>query len=50
MEHIGRYLVQLGEASVEEAHKVWFFPLSLYGPTFSWFYHSNQIQLLDGPI
>ena len=37
MEHISRYLVQLGDASVEEAHKVWFFPLSLSGPAFSWF-------------
>ena len=37
MEHISRYLVQLGEASVVEAHKVRFFPLSLSGPTFSWF-------------
>ena len=36
-EHISRYLVQLGEASVEEAHKVRFFPLSLSGPAFSWF-------------
>jgi len=37
MEHISRYLIQLREASVEEAHKVWFFPLSLSGPAFSWF-------------
>ena len=37
MEHISRYLVQLRDASIEEAHKVWFFPLSLSGPTFSWF-------------
>ena len=36
-EHINRYLVQLGDASVEEAHKVQFFPLSLSGPAFSWF-------------
>ena len=37
IEHISRYLIQLGEASVEEAHKVRFFPLSLSGPAFSWF-------------
>ena len=37
MEHIIRYLVQLGDASVEEAHKVRFFPLLLSGPAFSWF-------------
>ena len=37
MEHISRYLVHLGDASVEEVHKVWFFPLSLSGPAFSWF-------------
>ena len=37
IEHISRYLVQLGEASVEEAHKVRFFLLSLSRPTFSWF-------------
>ena len=37
MEHISCYLIQLGEASVDEAHKVRFFPLSLSGPTFSWF-------------
>jgi hypothetical protein len=37
MEHISRYLIQLGDASVEEVHKVWFFSLSLSGPAFSWF-------------
>ena len=37
MDHISRYLVQLGEASIEVAHKVRFFPLSLSGPAFSWF-------------
>ena len=37
IEHISRYLIQLGEASVEEAYKVRFFPLSLSGPAFSWF-------------
>jgi len=37
MEHISCYLIQLGEASVEVAHKVRFFPLSLSRPAFSWF-------------
>ena len=37
MEHISRYFIQLGDASVEEAHKVWFFHLSLSGLAFSWF-------------
>jgi ATP-dependent Clp protease adapter protein ClpS len=35
MEHISRYLIQLEEASVEEAHKVRFFPLSLSGLAFN---------------
>ena len=29
MEHVSRYLAQLGDASVEEAHRVRFFSLSL---------------------
>ena len=37
MKHISHYLIQLGEASVDEAHKVRFFPLSLSGLAFSWF-------------
>jgi hypothetical protein len=37
MEYISRYLIQLGDASIEEAHKVQFFPLSLSGLAFSWF-------------
>ena len=37
MEHISRYLVQLRDASIEEVHKVQFFPLSLSGSAFSWF-------------
>jgi hypothetical protein len=36
IEHISLYLVQLGDASVEEAHKVRFFLLSLSGLAFSW--------------
>jgi len=37
VEHISQYLAQLGELGDEPAFKVWFFPLSLSGPTFSWF-------------
>jgi hypothetical protein len=37
MEHISRYLIQLGETSIEEAHKVRLFPLSLSGLAVSWF-------------
>ena len=33
-EHVSRYLTQLDEASVEDAH---FFSLSLSGPAFTWF-------------
>jgi hypothetical protein len=37
VEHIARYLMQLGEASVDEAFKIRYFPLSLTGPAFTWF-------------
>jgi hypothetical protein len=37
IEHLSRYLTQLGEASLEEAHRVRFFALSLLGPAFTWF-------------
>jgi hypothetical protein len=37
VEHIARYLMQLGEASTDEAFRVRYFPLSLTGPTFPWF-------------
>ena len=37
IEHASRYLTQLSEASVEEAHRVRFFSLSLSGPAFTWF-------------
>ena len=37
IEHVSRYLTQLGEASIEEAHRVCFFSLSLLGPVFTWF-------------
>ena len=35
IEHVSRYLTQLGEASIEEAHRVCFFSLSLSGPAFT---------------
>ena len=37
IEHVSRYLTQLGEEYIEEAHQVHFFSLSLSGPAFSWF-------------
>ena len=37
IEHVSRYLTQLGKASVEDAHRVRFFSLSLSGPAFTWF-------------
>ena len=37
IEHVSRYLTQLGEASIEEAHRDRFSSLSLSGPTFTWF-------------
>jgi hypothetical protein len=35
VEHIARYLMQLGEASANEAFRVRYFPLSLTGPAFT---------------
>jgi hypothetical protein len=37
VEHIARYLMQLGEALADEAFRVRYFPLSLTGPAFQWF-------------
>jgi hypothetical protein len=37
VEHIARYLMQLGEASADEAFRVRYFPLSLTGLAFQWF-------------
>ena len=37
IEHVSRYRTQLGEASIEEAHRVCFFSLSLSRPAFTWF-------------
>jgi hypothetical protein len=35
MEHIARYLMQLGEASADEVFRIRYFPLSLIGPAFT---------------
>jgi hypothetical protein len=37
VEHIARYLMQLGEASADEAFRIRYFPLSLTGTAFTWF-------------
>jgi hypothetical protein len=37
VEHIARYLMQLGEASADDAFRIRYFPLSLMGPAFTWF-------------
>jgi hypothetical protein len=37
VEHIARYLMQVGEASVDEAFRIRYSPLSLTGPAFTWF-------------
>jgi hypothetical protein len=37
VEHIAQYLMQLGEASADEAFRIKYFPLSLTGPAFTWF-------------
>jgi hypothetical protein len=37
VEHIARYLMQLEEASANEAFRIRYFPLSLTGPAFTWF-------------
>jgi hypothetical protein len=37
VEHIARYLMQLGEASADEAFRIRYFPLSWTGPAFTWF-------------
>ncbi|MVG17057.1 hypothetical protein, partial [Aeromonas jandaei] len=37
VEHISRYLLQLGEANTEDAFRVRYFPSSLTGPAFAWF-------------
>jgi hypothetical protein len=37
VEHIARYLMQLGEASADEAFRIRYFPLSLTCSAFTWF-------------
>jgi hypothetical protein len=37
VEHIALYLMQLGEASTDEAFRIRYFPLSLTGLAFTWF-------------
>jgi hypothetical protein len=37
VEHIARYLMQLGEAFADKAFRIRYFPLSLTGPEFTWF-------------
>jgi hypothetical protein len=37
VEHIARYLMQLGEASADEAFRIRYFPLSLIGSAVTWF-------------
>jgi hypothetical protein len=37
VERIARYLMQLGEASADEAFRIRYFHLSLIGPAFTWF-------------
>jgi hypothetical protein len=37
VEHISRYLIQLGESGTEDAWRIRYFPLSLTGPAFTWF-------------
>jgi hypothetical protein len=43
IEHVSRYLTQLSEAPIEEAHRVCFFSLSLSGPAFSWLFEKRKI-------
>ena len=37
VEHVSQYLMQLGEASTDNAWRIQYFPLSLTGPAFTWF-------------
>jgi hypothetical protein len=47
MEHVSQYLAYLGVVADELAFKVRFFPLSLFGPAFSWF-ASLPHNLIEG--
>jgi hypothetical protein len=48
VEHIARYLMQLGEASADEAFRVRYFPMSLTGSAFQWFTSLPPHQLTRG--
>jgi hypothetical protein len=48
VEHIARYLMQLGECSAEETFRVRYFPASLTGPAFQWFSSLPLSQFADG--
>jgi hypothetical protein len=50
VEHIARYLMQLGEASADEAFRIRYFPLSLTNPAFTWFTLYLLIQSAVGKI
>jgi hypothetical protein len=48
VEHIARYLMQLGEASADEAFRIRHFPLSLTGPRSSGLLRCLLSQLAHG--
>jgi isoprenylcysteine carboxyl methyltransferase (ICMT) family protein YpbQ len=50
VEHIAWYLMQLGEASADEAFRIRYFPLSLTVPAFTWFTSYLLIQSALGKI
>jgi hypothetical protein len=50
VEHIARYLMQLGEASADEAFRIRYFPLSLTGSAFTWFASFLLNQSVPGRI
>jgi hypothetical protein len=37
LEHVGRFILQCGEASTNDTLKLRMLPLSLFGTTFTWF-------------
>jgi hypothetical protein len=37
LEHVGKFILQCGEASANDAFKLRMFPLSLFGTAFTWF-------------
>jgi hypothetical protein len=50
VEHIAHYLMQLGEASADEAFRIRYFPLSLTGRAFTWFTPCLLTQSAPGRI